>query len=114
MLIYLFFAITFVIACLIIIPAFSISFRDSPVVTQTFNAGCNCHPMSLVAILRGNGILFSLAIKTPFARVCTDLLARAIKISSASRASASHANNLLHQQCLGVTAPVLLLKFVWH
>lgn len=38
------FATTFVMACLITVPAFSISFFVNPTVTQTFSAGCACHP----------------------------------------------------------------------
>jgi hypothetical protein len=43
---YLFLVITLVIACLIVMPALSISFRDSPVVMQAFRAGCDCQPTS--------------------------------------------------------------------
>jgi hypothetical protein len=43
---YLFLVMTLVIACLMVMPAFSISFRDSPVVMLTFRAGCNCQPIS--------------------------------------------------------------------
>ena len=58
-----------VTACLMIIPALSTSFLESPEVMQTFNAGCSSHPMSLVVALIARGILLSLVTNTPFANV---------------------------------------------
>ncbi len=67
-----------VMACRIVIPAFSVSLRERPTVTQTFNAGCGCHssPVPLVSRLLdplvvvelAAGMRFSLQIMTLFAR----------------------------------------------
>lgn len=43
---HLFFVMTLVMACLMTTPAFSISLRDRPAVTQTLSAGCGCHRLS--------------------------------------------------------------------
>lgn len=62
---------TLVIACLIVTPAFSISFFVNPVVMHTFNAGWSFQLSSLVVVvpLLGEvGILFSRVIRTPFTR----------------------------------------------
>lgn len=63
---------TFVMACRITVPAFSISFLDSPVVTQTLSAGCSFHPTSFPVLLTATGMLFSRVIKTPLAADCGD------------------------------------------
>lgn len=66
-----FFVKTFVMACLIVTPAFSISFFVRPVVMQTFRAGWSFHSSSLPPLLgpRPRGMLFNRVIKTPLARV---------------------------------------------
>ena len=56
-----------VTACLIVIPALSISFFESPEVTQTFSPGWSSHPISLLVALIARGILLSRVINTPFA-----------------------------------------------
>jgi hypothetical protein len=60
---------TFVIACRMVTPAFSISFFDNPVVMQTFRAGWSCHPCSLEVLFGAAGMLLSRVISTPFASV---------------------------------------------
>src|SRR2546421_9833746 len=64
-----FFVSTLVMACLIITPAFSISFFDRPVVMHTFSAGCSCHPCSFTVPFGAAGMLFSRVIRTPLAKV---------------------------------------------
>lgn len=57
-----------VMACRIIVPAFSVSFFVSPLVTQTLSEGLGCHPASLGLIPRPIGKDWSLVMRTPFAR----------------------------------------------
>ena len=65
-----FFVKTFVMACLIVTPAFSISFFDKPVVMHTLSAGCSFHSSSLPLLLGATGMLLSRVIRTPLASVC--------------------------------------------
>lgn len=60
---------TLVIACLITIPALSVSFLDNPVVMHTFSAGCGSHPRSLGVAWIARGMLFNRVMRTPFANV---------------------------------------------
>ena len=60
--------ITLVIACRIVMPARSISFLLSPVVTHTFSAGCGSQTVSLAEPARG--MLLRRVMSTPLARVC--------------------------------------------
>jgi hypothetical protein len=64
---------TLVIACRITTPAFSISFFDNPIVTQTLSAGCGCHPWSRALASEDAGNRFSLVMRTPLARACVGL-----------------------------------------
>lgn len=59
---------TLVIACLIVIPAFSISLFDKPEVMHTFNAGWSSHPISLAVALIDRGMLLSRVTSTPLTR----------------------------------------------
>jgi hypothetical protein len=68
--VYLLFEMTLVIACRMVIPAFSVSFFVRPLVTQTLRAGVGCHPASRGLTPRPSGKALSLVIKTPFARHC--------------------------------------------
>ena len=68
--------IILVMACLMTTPAFSVSFFDRPVVTQTLTADWGCQPSSRGVPPNGGGILFSRVIKTPLARHC---LVRSVK-----------------------------------
>lgn len=58
-----------VMACRIVVPAFSTSFRDSPLVRHTLSAGCNVHPSSFEGPYTARGMLLSRVIKTPLASV---------------------------------------------
>lgn len=58
-----------VMACRIVVPALSTSFRDSPPVRQTLSAGCNVHPASFEGPYTAPGMLLSRVIRTPFASV---------------------------------------------
>lgn len=60
--------ITAVTACLITIPAFSVSFFVSPVVTHTFKAGCAAQSTSRGVAPRALGIDLRRVIRTPFAK----------------------------------------------
>lgn len=60
---------TFVIACLIVTPAFSVSFFDSPVVMHTFRAGCTCQPCSFDVLPVATGMLLRRVMSTPLARL---------------------------------------------
>ena len=57
---------TLVIACRIVIPARSISFRDRPVVTHTFSAGWGSQSASLALLARG--MLLRRVMRMPFVR----------------------------------------------
>lgn len=59
-----------VTACLMMTPAFSVSFLVSPLVMQTLRAGIGCHPASLGLTPSPSGKAFSLVMRTPFARHC--------------------------------------------
>lgn len=61
---------TLVIAWRMMMPAFSISFFESPVVTHTLRAGCNFQPCSLAVECGATGMLFRRVMRTPLARVC--------------------------------------------
>jgi len=61
---------TLVIACLIVIPAFSISFFVRPVVMQTFSAGWSFQSESLPLLPGPTGMLFKRVIRTLFTRAC--------------------------------------------
>ena len=61
---------TFVMACLIVVPAFSMSFFDSAEVTHTLRAGTGAQPPSLAFIAFSSGRTFSRVIRTPLARAC--------------------------------------------
>lgn len=65
---YLLLVIILVIACLISVPAFSISFFDKPVVTHTFSAGCGCHCSSLGLIPSSRGMALRRVTRIPRAR----------------------------------------------
>lgn len=67
--------IIFVIACLMIVPAFSVSFFVSPLVTQTFKQGWGCHPASRGLTPRPRGKALRRVTKTPFARHYNHVLA---------------------------------------
>lgn len=58
-----------VMACRIVVPAFSTSFRDSPLVRHTLSAGCNVHPSSFEGPYTARGMLLSRVIRTPLASV---------------------------------------------
>jgi hypothetical protein len=58
----------FVTACLTIVPAFSVSFFVSPLVTHTLSAGWGCHPASRGLMPRPRGKALRRVIKTLFAR----------------------------------------------
>lgn len=61
---------TLVMACRIVTPAFSISFLDSPEVTQTLSAGLIAHVSSLgVPIAFTDGKLLRRVIRTPLFNV---------------------------------------------
>ena len=62
-------------ACLMMMPALSISFLESPDVMQTFNAGWSSHPTSFAEAWMPRGILFSLVIITPLASAYRIVLA---------------------------------------
>ena len=64
-----FLVMTFVIACLIVMPAFSISFFERPVVMHTLSAGWNFHPSSLPLLLGPVGMPLRRVMRTPLARV---------------------------------------------
>jgi hypothetical protein len=68
--VYLLFEMILVIACRMVVPAFSVSFFVRPLVTQTLRAGVGCHPASRGLTPRPSGKALSLVIKTPFARHC--------------------------------------------
>ena len=59
-----------VMACLIIVPAFSVSFFVRPLVTHTFSAGVGCQPASRGFSPRPSGKDLSRVMRTPFARHC--------------------------------------------
>lgn len=60
---------TFVIACRIVVPAFSISFLVRPVVIQIFKAGWILNESSL-PLPRPTGMLLRRVIRTPLRRAC--------------------------------------------
>ena len=60
---------TLVIACLIVVPAFSRSLFERPIVTQTLSAGGASQPISFGLPFNRRGAAFSLVIITPFARL---------------------------------------------
>jgi hypothetical protein len=66
--IYLLLLNTFVIACRIIVPAFSTSRRERPVVKHTFSAGGVGRAIWFGTTL--SGILFTRVMSTPLARAC--------------------------------------------
>ena len=57
-----------VTACLMMTPAFSVSFLVNPLVMHTFSAGIGCQPASLGFTPSPRGNPFSLVMRTPFAR----------------------------------------------
>jgi hypothetical protein len=73
--VYFLFEMILVIACRMVIPAFSVSFFVRPLVTQTLRAGVGCHPASRGLTPSPSGKALSLVIKTPFARHCHRSLA---------------------------------------
>jgi len=58
--------ITLVIACLIVVPAFSMSFLERPDVTHTLSADLGCQPPSPNVSMRG--AVLNLVMRTPLAR----------------------------------------------
>jgi hypothetical protein len=66
-----FLVITLVIACRMVVPAFSISFFDRPDVTQTFSAGWMAHDSSFgVPTFLSDGSVLSLVMRTPLFNDC--------------------------------------------
>ena len=63
-----------VIACLIVIPALSVSFFDRPDVTHTLSAGVACQPISLGAAPRAGGMLLRRVTSMPFVKHCEALV----------------------------------------
>lgn len=61
---------TVVMACRMVMPAFSVSFFDSPLVTHTFSAGGGCHSFDSSRGLapRAMGMAFSRVMSTPLRR----------------------------------------------
>ena len=57
-------------ACLTVVPAFSRSFLERPIVTQTLSAGGASQPICFGLPFNGRGAALSLVIMTPFARLC--------------------------------------------
>ena len=64
----------FVIACLMIVPAFSVSFFVKPLVTHTLSAGVGCHPASRGLRPKPRGKDLSRVMSTLFARHCKVLV----------------------------------------
>ena len=60
---------TLVMACRIVVPAFSTSFRESPLVRHTLSAGSNVHPSSFEGPYTARGMLLSRVMRTPLASV---------------------------------------------
>jgi hypothetical protein len=58
----------FVIACLIVVPAFSVSFFVNPLVIHTFSDGSGCQPASRGLTPRPRGKALRRVMSTPFAR----------------------------------------------
>ena len=58
-----------VMACLIVVPALSTSFRVSPLVMHTLSAACTLHPSSFDGAYMARGMLFRRVVRTPFASV---------------------------------------------
>lgn len=63
--------ITFVIAWRIVVPAFSMSFRDIADVIQTLSAGWHSQVTSLALMAWLKGRILSLVIRTPLVRAFT-------------------------------------------
>ena len=59
-----------VMACLMMVPAFSVSFFVRPLVTHTLSAGVGCQPASRGFSPRPRGKDLSRVMRTPFARHC--------------------------------------------
>jgi hypothetical protein len=100
---------TFVIACLIVTPAFSISFFDNPVVMQTLRAGCSFQSSSLPLLLGATGILLRRVIRTPFASDC-DLFSSA---SSIGGKKAYLINTFLQNSLLLLNTHASRVDHVW-
>ena len=66
---YRFLVTTLVIACLIVVPAFSRSLFESPIVAHTLRAGGTCQTISFAWPLSVPGGHLSRVIMTPFARL---------------------------------------------
>jgi len=61
---------TFVIACLMVTPAFSVSFLESPVVIQILRAGWSFQSSSLPLLDGDTGMLLRRVMRTPLASDC--------------------------------------------
>jgi hypothetical protein len=66
--VYFLFEMILVIACLMMTPAFSVSFFVNPLVTHTLRAGTGAHPASRGLTPRPSGKALSRVMRTPFAR----------------------------------------------
>jgi hypothetical protein len=95
----------FVIACLIVVPAFSVSFFVNPLVTHTFSAGCGCQPASRGFMPRPRGKALRRVISTPLARHCGWL----VMYWTEERETAYLINNITENLVLVVNAKPLCL-----
>jgi hypothetical protein len=66
--IYFLLAMILVMACLMITPAFSVSFFVNPLVMHTLSAGTGAHPASRGLTPRPSGKALSRVMRTPFVR----------------------------------------------
>lgn len=108
---YLFLFTTFVMACRIVMPAFSISFRERPMLMHTFNAGCSSHPVSFGPALTALGMLFNRVISTPLASVCTKgVLVSSCPTHHVFEVQPSYLIDNILQQCLLLLNAQLLAR----